>query len=185
MIVYDDNVYICLAMISIISWPFLVNLSCRLQTLNVASRGRHRKVSCSKNVGVDPTEDCKGNNAGGWKTPLPDLSRRSEKRPADLGTKRRGFREENDRAPERPRSPPRQCRLLQTRANANETPKHILSLVVMPTKEPSYIQACARCNSKKIKCLVREGGGACEQCSALDVECVYVAVIDRVKIPCD
>jgi hypothetical protein len=42
----------------------------------------------------------------------------------------------------------------------------------MPTKEPSYIQACSRCNSKKIKCLVREGG-ACEQCSALDVECVY------------
>jgi hypothetical protein len=42
-----------------------------------------------------------------------------------------------------------------------------------PAKEPSYIQACARCNSKKIKCLAR-GGGACEQCSALDIECTYV-----------
>jgi hypothetical protein len=78
--------------------------------------------------------------------------------------------------------PPRQCRLLQTGVNSNETPKYIVSLAVMPTKEPSYIQACARCNSKKIKCLVREGG-ACEQCSALDVECVYVAVRNQESIP--
>lgn len=49
---------------------------------------------------------------------------------------------------------------------------------VMPTKEPSYIQACARCNSKKIKCRMREGG-ACEQCATLDVECTYVATEDQ------
>jgi hypothetical protein len=39
----------------------------------------------------------------------------------------------------------------------------------MPPKEPSYIQACARCNSKKVKCLMRDGG-PCEQCAALDAE---------------
>jgi hypothetical protein len=45
----------------------------------------------------------------------------------------------------------------------------------MPPKEPSYIQACARCNSKKVKCLMRDGG-PCEQCAALDAECMYVVV---------
>ena len=43
----------------------------------------------------------------------------------------------------------------------------------MPAKDPSYIQACARCNSEEIKCLAR-GRGACERCSALDVECTQV-----------
>jgi hypothetical protein len=35
----------------------------------------------------------------------------------------------------------------------------------------AYIQACARCNSKKIKCRMPGEGGTCEQCESVGAEC--------------
>ncbi|KAM0716052.1 hypothetical protein Q7P37_008566 [Cladosporium fusiforme] len=41
----------------------------------------------------------------------------------------------------------------------------------MMPKGPTYAQACARCNTKKIKCHIRADDPRCEQCAASNAEC--------------